>query len=74
VVAPDELVDEAVSVAATLGASSPLALRLIKDLLTANAVDTDLTAIQSREFAALREASASPEHRAAIKAFLDRKK
>jgi enoyl-CoA hydratase/carnithine racemase len=74
VVEAEALVDQAVTVAATLGASSPLALRLIKDLLTANAVDTDLGAIQSREFAALREASASPEHRAAIKAFLTRKK
>jgi enoyl-CoA hydratase/carnithine racemase len=69
---PGSVVDEAVAMAAVLAESSPLAVRLIKGLFTANASETDLTAAQARELAALREAAASPEHRAAVQAFLSR--
>lgn len=68
--APDRLIDDAIAVAGTFAGNSPLALRLIKELLTQNAAETDLNEAQRREFKALTEASASPEHRAAIKAFL----
>ena len=50
---PDQVVAEAMADAAVLAESSSLAVRLIKDLLTQNAVETDLDAAQSREFAAL---------------------
>lgn len=72
VCAPDDVVETAVARAGILAANSPLALRLIKELLTQNAAETDLNAAQVREFKALATASASPEHRAAIKAFLER--
>ena len=55
-----------------LAGNSSLAVRLIKNLLTENAAETDLTAAQARELIALREASASPEHRDAVRAFLAR--
>ena len=69
---PGDLVDEAVAAAAVLAGNSSLAVRLIKTLLTENAAETDLTAAQARELIALREASASPEHRDAVRAFLAR--
>jgi enoyl-CoA hydratase/carnithine racemase len=69
---PDQLVDDAVAVAATLAANPPSAVRMIKDLLTVNAAESDLSAVQAREFAALKRAYASPEHHEAVKAFLDR--
>ena len=55
-----------------LAGNSSLAVRLIKKLLTENAAETNLTAAQARELTALREASASPEHRDAVRAFLTR--
>ena len=72
VCSPDRLVDEAVAAGEVLAGNSKLALRLIKELLTKNAAESDLDAAQMREFAALREASASQEHRDAVKAFLSR--
>ena len=69
---PGQVVEEAMADAAVLAESSSLAVRLIKDLLTQNAVESNLKAAQSREFAALATASASPEHRAAVQAFLTR--
>lgn len=74
VTAPEDLVDVAMERAKVFAANSPLATRLIKELLTKNAAETDLSAAQAREFVALREASASPEHREAIKAFMSRTK
>ena len=46
---PSDLVDEAVAAAAVLAGNSSLAVRLIKNLLTENAAETDLTAAQARE-------------------------
>ena len=48
-------------------------MRLIKELLTANAVEPDLGVAQGRELRALAEASASPDHREAIQAFLEKR-
>jgi enoyl-CoA hydratase/carnithine racemase len=73
VCAAEELVDEAVAVAAVLGANPPLAVRLIKDLLTANAAETDLQAAQTRELRSLAQASASADHREAIQAFMEKR-
>lgn len=72
VAAPDALLDVAMERARVIASNSKLATRLIKDLLTKNAVETDLAEAQKREFRALAEASASQEHRDAIKAFLSR--
>ena len=73
VCAAEQLVDEAVATAAVLGGNPPLAVRLIKDLLTANAAETDLRAAQGRELRSLAEASASPDHREAVQAFMEKR-
>lgn len=73
VCAAEQLVDDAVDVAAVLGANPPLAVRLIKDLLTANAAETDLQAAQARELRSLAEAYASADHREAVQAFMEKR-
>ena len=45
---------------------------MIKRLLTENASETDLDAVQRRESELLRECWRSPEHREAVQAFLAR--
>jgi enoyl-CoA hydratase/carnithine racemase len=70
VVAPDEVLDVAIARARSYGENSTSAVRSIKRLLTINANETDTTAAQKRELAALVEAYASPEHHEAVAAFL----
>ena len=48
VTAPDALLDEAMAMAAELAANPPTQLRLIKQLLSANADETDLAVVQRR--------------------------
>ena len=45
---PDALLDEAMAMAAELAANPPTQLRLIKQLLSANADETDLAVVQQR--------------------------
>jgi enoyl-CoA hydratase/carnithine racemase len=45
----------------------------IKQLLTENASDGDLAAVQARELALLQECYVSPEHREAVSAFMDKR-
>lgn len=71
VVAPDALLDTAIARARSYGENSTSAVRSIKQLLTRNANETDTTAAQKRELAALLEAYASPEHHDAVAAFLE---
>ena len=70
---PDALVDEAMAMAEELAANPPTQLRLIKQLLTQNAGETDLAAVQRREVDALGIATKSPEHKEAVAAFLERR-
>ena len=70
VVPHDDLLEVAVARARSYGENPAGALRSIKRLLTANATEPDTTVVQRREIAALREAYASPEHAAAVEAFL----
>src|SRR3954452_15498874 len=56
----DALVDEAVAVAAMIGANAAPQLRMIKELLTLNGADTDLHRVQARESEMLRECWKSP--------------
>ena len=70
VVAPDQVLDVAIARARSYGENSASAVRSIKRLLTVNANETDTHAVQTRELAALMEAYASPEHHAAVAAFL----
>ena len=46
---------------------------MIKELLTQNASDTDLRAIQKRESELLRRCWETPEHKEAVDAFLEKR-
>ncbi len=73
-VTPDaELLGAAHAVARGMGENPQAALAEIKALLTANATESDLSVVQAREFAALDRCYASPEHREAIDAFLEKR-
>ena len=70
VAAPDELLDRALEIAGTFAANPDPQLRMTKELLTANGSDTDLTTVQERESALLRDCWKTPEHREAVAAFI----
>jgi len=70
---PDALVDEAMAIADELAGNPPTQLRLIKQLLTRNASEPDLAAVQQREIEAMNIANKSPEHAEAVAAFLARR-
>jgi len=67
---PDQLLDVALEVAGQIAANPAPQLRMIKRLLTENAVESDLRLVQHREHELIRECWRSPEHHAAIQAFL----
>ena len=73
VVADDELLDAAVARAESYGQNPPAALRMIKDLLTANGADADLKAVQKRELAMLADALRSEDHKEAVAAFMEKR-
>jgi 2-(1,2-epoxy-1,2-dihydrophenyl)acetyl-CoA isomerase len=73
VVEPDALLAEASAVAAELAANPPTQVRLIKELLTANADESDLGAVQRREIEAMQVAYKTPEHAEAVAAFLEKR-
>lgn len=70
VFAPDELLPQAIAVAAEIAANPAPQLRMIKRLLTENMVEPDLRLVQERESALLRECWATPEHAEAVAAFV----
>ena len=61
------------AVASELAANPAPQLRMIKDLLSANAAETDLNVVQKRELEALNTAYRTPEHREAVTAFLEKR-
>ena len=67
---PDDLLDVAVTAAASYAANPDRQLRMTKLLLTENAVETDLVVIQQREQQLLAQCWASPEHAEAVQAFI----
>ncbi len=73
VVEPEALLDAAVARASTYAANPDLQLRMTKQLLTDNMVETDLVAIQRSEQRRLAECWASPEHAEAVNAFLEKR-
>lgn len=73
VVAPEALGDTARAVARSMGSNPQTALRLVKALLTRNAHEPDLRAVQKRELEALQKCYASPEHEEAIRAFVEKR-
>ena len=70
---PDELIDEAVAIAASIGANAAPQLRMIKSLLTENATESDLHLVQRRESEMLRECWKSAEHAEAVRAFIEKR-
>lgn len=73
VVEPDSLLDTAIARASSYAANPDLQLRMTKQLLTDNIVETDLVAIQRSEQRRLEECWASPEHAEAVNAFLEKR-
>ncbi len=69
----DDVLDAAVDRAASYAENAPPSIRLSKDLLTQNATDSDLRAVQRRELKALEEAYATADHREAVAAFMERR-
>jgi 2-(1,2-epoxy-1,2-dihydrophenyl)acetyl-CoA isomerase len=70
VVPHDELLGAAKAKARQFSVNPDPQLRMIKELLTQNASETDIDAIQRREIDALDAARRTQEHREAVDAFL----
>lgn len=70
---PDALLDTALAIAASYAANPDLQLRMTKQLLTDNVVETDLAVVQHREHKMLAACWASAEHAEAVTAFLDKR-
>lgn len=73
VVDDDALLDTAIANATSYAANPPAAVRMIKELLTANGTDGDLAAVQRRETDLLATAMASDDHAEAIAAFQEKR-
>lgn len=73
VVLHDDLLDAAFAKARQFSVNPDPQLRMIKDLLTNNASETNLDEVQRRELAALATALKTPEHREAVDAFLGKR-
>ena len=69
----DRLLDEAKRLARSMGTNPMWAVREVKKLLTENMAETDLDEVQRRELRALRASYATPEHREAIDAFMEKR-
>jgi enoyl-CoA hydratase/carnithine racemase len=66
----DRLLDDALGLAERIAANPAPQLRMIKRLLTDNALETDLRLVQQREHELIRECWRSPEHHEAVQKFL----
>ncbi len=69
----DELLSAASATARAMGENPQGALRLVKDLITRNMAESDLSLVQKREGEALAECYKSAEHHEAINAFLEKR-
>jgi len=65
--------DLELELAGEIGANPDPQLRMIKQLLSRNACQTDLDAVQRLESEMLRECWKSPEHKEAVQAFLEKR-
>ncbi len=73
VVSSDVLLSEAVALAHRMGRNPRAVLLEIKQLVTDNAVESDLGVVQQREVAALARCYASVEHKEAVAAFMEKR-
>jgi enoyl-CoA hydratase/carnithine racemase len=69
-----ELLERAGELAAAIAANPAPQLKWVKELLTVNGAETDLNLVQRRELERLAEAYATPEHKEAVAAFLEKRK
>lgn len=73
-VADDAVVDAAIERARSYAENPTPQLRWIKQLLAQNASEVDTGVVQKREIEALQKAYATPEHKEAVAAFLEKRK
>jgi enoyl-CoA hydratase/carnithine racemase len=69
----DELLDQALGVAAEIAAQPAPQLRMIKQLLSRNGSATDLRDVQRSETELLRACWETPEHKEAVRAFIEKR-
>ena len=69
----DELLESALSKAKIIADNPGPQLNMVKELLSMNGSETDLNLVQDRESKMLRECWKTPEHKAAVKKFLNSK-
>jgi enoyl-CoA hydratase/carnithine racemase len=72
-VAHDEVVEHGIALGREIGANPAPQLRMTKQLLTRNGSATDLSEIQRAETRLLRECWKTPEHKEAVRAFLEKR-
>ncbi len=70
---PEGLLPKAFELAKAISANPDPMLRMTKDLLSKNACEQDMALAQKRETDYLRECWATPEHKEAVQAFLDKR-
>lgn len=68
-----ELLPAARAMAKAMGDNPQAALRAVKQLISVNATESDIAAVQNRELEALQKCYASAEHKEAIDAFLNKR-
>ncbi len=69
----DDVAQQAIALAREIGANPAPQLRMTKQLLTRNGSATDLSEIQRAETRLLRECWETPEHKEAVRAFLEKR-
>ncbi|MDP6978261.1 MAG: enoyl-CoA hydratase-related protein [Myxococcota bacterium] len=69
----NEVLDQAMELAREFAANPAPQLLMTKRLLTENGSDTNLSEIQERESALLRECWKTPEHKEAVNAFIEKR-
>ncbi len=73
-VAPDdELVDRALALGGELAENPTAIVRRVKSLFSQNSLESDIALVQRREGDALQWAMQTPEHKEAIRAFLEKR-
>jgi enoyl-CoA hydratase/carnithine racemase len=72
-VSGEELMPRAIALAQEMAGNPDPQLRMIKELLTRNASETDLALVQQRETDFIRHCWTTPEHKEAVSAFLEKR-
>ncbi len=73
ITAPEGLLPKAFEIGKAISGNPDPMLRMTKDLLSKNACEQDMALAQKRETDYLRACWATPEHKEAVQAFLDKR-